>query len=111
LTGEFERYSAFTMSRELVMTIAAVVILSAAIGFAVAYPSHAYQTAATSGELATVHTYCMAVGGFEDVSPPWQVERWWPLRIGTVGAGALVALGLLSVAAGRYTRRLRPVLA
>jgi hypothetical protein len=98
------------MGRELVMAVAAIVILSAAIGFAFAYPSHAYQTAATSGELATVHTYCMAVGGFESVSPPWHVERRWAVRIGTVGAGLVVALGLLSAAAGTYTRRFRLLL-
>ena len=64
---------------------------NALVGIASAYPSHAYQTAATSGELATVHTYCMTVGSFATVSPPWQVERRWPIRIGTVGAGIVSA--------------------
>jgi hypothetical protein len=96
------------MVRELALTFAAVAILSAAVGIAFAYPSHAYQTAATSGELATVHTYCMTVGSFASVSPPWKVERRWPLRIGTLGAGIVLALGLLTTAKGAHTRRLKP---
>jgi hypothetical protein len=93
----------------LALTLAAVVILSAAAGTAFAYPSHAYQTAGTSGELATVHTYCMAVDSFASVSPPWQVERRWPLRIGVLGGGIVLALGLLTAAKGVYARRLKPV--
>src|SRR5437867_3907979 len=91
------------------LTLAALVILSAAVGIASAYPSHAYQTAATSGELATVHTYCMTVGSFATVSPPWQVERRWPVRIGTVGAGIVSALVLLTAAKGAKARRLKRV--
>jgi hypothetical protein len=91
------------------LTFVAVVILGAAVGIASAYPSHAYQTAATSGELATVHTYCMTVGSFEGVSPDWQVERRWPLRIGTLGVGIALALGLLTAAKHAYARRLEPV--
>ncbi len=97
------------MGRWLALTFAAVVILSMAIGIASAYPSHAYQTAGTSGELAAVHTYCMTVGSFTSVSPPWQVERRWPLRAGILGAGIVVALGLLTAAKGAYTGRLKPL--
>jgi hypothetical protein len=97
------------MGRWLALTFAAVVIMSAAVGIASAYPSHAYQTAATSGELAKVHTYCMTVGSLASVSPPWQVERRWPLRIGILGAGIVSAFVLLIAARGAYTRRLRPV--
>jgi hypothetical protein len=50
--------------------VLAVVIFGAAIGIAAAYPSHAYRTAATSGDLATVHTYRETVGSFEGVSQP-----------------------------------------
>jgi hypothetical protein len=85
------------------------VILSAAVGTAFAYPSHAYQTAATSGELATVHPYGMTVGSFARVSPPWQVERWWPLRIGILGAGIVLALGVLAAAKRAKAGRLKPV--
>jgi hypothetical protein len=87
------------MSRRLVLTLAAVVILGAAAGIAFTYPSHAYQTAATTVDLAgptpsALHTYCMNVGAFAPVSPPWHVERWWPLRIGILGAGIALALVL-----------------
>jgi hypothetical protein len=97
------------MGRCLALTFAAAVILSAAVGIAAAYPSHAYQTAATSGERAAVHTYCMTVGSFTAVAPPWQVERRWPLRAGVLGAGIVLALGLLTVAKGAYKKRLKPV--
>jgi hypothetical protein len=97
------------MGHWLPLTLAAVVILSGAVGTAFAYPSHAYQTAATSGELATVHTYCMTVGSFASVSPPWQVERWWPLRIGILGAGIVLGLGLLTAAKRAKAGRLKPV--
>ena len=97
------------MDHWLALTLAAVVILSTAVGIASAYPSHAYRTAATSGELATVHTYCMTVGSFASVSPPWQVERRWPLRIGILGAGSVLALGLLMSAKGAKACRLKPV--
>ena len=96
------------MGRWRALTFAAVVILSAAVGIAVAYPSHAYQTAATSGELASVHTYCMTVGSFASVSPPWQVERWWPLRIGILGVGVVLALVFLKAAKGTCTGRPKP---
>jgi hypothetical protein len=96
------------MGHWLALTLAAVVVLSAAVGIAFAYPSHAYQTAAMSGELASVHTYCMTVGSFASVSPPWQVERWWPLRIGIFGAGVVLALVLLKAAKGAYTGRPKP---
>jgi amino acid transporter len=97
------------MGHWLALTLAAVVILSAAAGTAFAYPSHAYQTAATSGELATVHTYCMTVGSFASVSPPWRIERRWPLRIGVLGAGIVLAVGLLTAAKRAYKRRLKPI--
>jgi amino acid transporter len=90
------------------LTFAAVVILGAALGIASAYPSHAYQTAATSGELASVHTYCMTVGSFASVSPPWQIERRWPLRIGILGTGILSAFVLFKAAKGSYRGRLKP---
>jgi hypothetical protein len=109
LTGEFERVYALNMGHGLALTLAAVVILSGAMVTAVAYPSHAYQTAATSGELATVHTYCRTVGSFASVSPPWQVERWWPLRIGILAAGTVLALGLLTAAKRAKAGRLKPV--
>lgn len=92
------------MGRELILIIAAVVVLSVAIGIAVAYPSHAYQTATPS---STAHIYCMTVGSFEAVSAPLQVERWWGLRFGTLGSGMAVALGLLTVAKVSYARRFR----
>jgi hypothetical protein len=92
------------VGRELVLALAALVVLATAIGLATAYPSHAYQTAAPT---STVHTYCMTVGSFESVSPPWRVERWWPLRIGTVGAASALALGLLTAAKVLNTRRLK----
>jgi hypothetical protein len=95
------------MSREIVMAIAAVVILGSAIGIAVAYPSHAYRTAGTSGELATVHVYCEEVGAFMGVSAPLQIERRWPQRISTLGAGLVVALGLLTAARAMRARRTR----
>lgn len=87
------------MSRRLVLTLAAVVILGAAAGVAFTYPSHAYQTAATTVDLAgptpsALHTYCMTVGAFAQIPPPWHVERGWLLRIGILGAGIAVALVL-----------------
>jgi hypothetical protein len=109
LTSQSERCIASIMGHWLALTLAAVVILSAAAGTAFAYPSHAYQTAATSGELATVHTYCMMVGSFASVSPPWQIERRWPLRIGVLGAGIVLAVGLLTAAKRAYKRRLKPI--
>jgi hypothetical protein len=93
-----------TMGREIALLLAAIVVLSVAIGIAVAYPSHAYQTATPA---STAHIYCMTVGSFEAVSAPLQVERWWGLRIGTLGTGMAVAFGFLTVAKVLHTRRLR----
>jgi len=104
LTGEFDRCKALIMGREIALVLAAIVALSVAIGIAVAYPSHAYQTATPS---STAHIYCMTVGSFEVVSAPLQVERWWGLRLGTFGAGMAVALGVLTEAKVLHTRRLR----
>ena len=92
------------MGREIALVLAAIVVLSAAIGIAVAYPSHAYQTATPS---SAAHIYCMTVGSFEAVSAPLQVERWWALRLGTFGTGMAVSLGFLTSAKVLYTRRLR----
>jgi hypothetical protein len=85
------------------MVLAGVLILAVAIGIATAYPSHAYQTATPS---STAHTYCMTVGSFEAVSPPLRVERWWGLRLGTLGAGMGLSLGLLATATVSSKRRL-----
>jgi hypothetical protein len=92
------------MGREIALLLAAIVVLSVAIGIAVAYPSHAYQTAT---QTSTAHIYCMTVGSFEAVSAPLQVERWWGLRLGSLGAGMSVALGFLTAARVLHTRRLR----
>ena len=102
------------MSRRLAATLAAVVILGAAVGIAFTLPSHAYQTAATGVHLAgptppTLHTSCRTVGAFAHVSSPWQVERRWPLRIGIFGVGIVLALVLLAATQGANTGRVRPV--
>jgi hypothetical protein len=90
------------MGRELVLVVAAVVILATAIGIATAYPSHAYRTAAPT---STAHTYCETVGSFEAVSPPLRVERWWGLRASSLAAGLVLSLGLLTTAKVSRTRR------
>jgi hypothetical protein len=92
------------MGREIALLLAAIVVLSVAIAIAVAYPSHAYETATPS---STAHIYCMTVGSFEAVSAPLQVERWWGLRLGTLGTGMAAALGFITVAKVLHTRRLR----
>jgi hypothetical protein len=98
-----------TSQRRLTEGLLAVVIFGSAVGIAAAYPSHAYRTAATNGELATIHTYRETVGSFEGVSQPLQVERFWSVRIGVVlGAGVVLALGLL-LAAKRENTRARKV--
>jgi hypothetical protein len=98
------------MSRRLILTFAAVAIVGVAGGVAFTYPSHAYQTAATSEDLAaasTVHTYCMTVGAFEPVSTPWQINRRWPVRLGIFGAG--LALALVSLIARSRGSNISPV--
>jgi uncharacterized protein (TIGR03382 family) len=97
---------ALVMGRELALVVAGLVILATAIVIATAYPSHAYRTAAPT---STVHTYCMTVGSFEAVSAPLQVERWWGLRAGSLGAGGALALGLLTTAWVLHKRRVTPV--
>jgi hypothetical protein len=98
------------MSRRLVLTLAAVAILGVTGGVAFAYTSHAYQTAATSQELATpstAHTYCMTVAAFAPVATPWQIERRWPLRLGILGGG--FALAVVSLAARSKREDTSPV--
>jgi hypothetical protein len=92
------------VSRELALVAIAVVIVAAAIGVAVAYPSHAYQTATP---MSAAHTYCSTVRAFEEVSTPWKVDRRWPLRAGTLGAGLVLGLGSLAAASALHTRRQR----
>jgi len=102
------------MGRRLALTLAVVVILSVAGGIAFTFPSHAYQTAPTSVDLAgptpsALHTSCMMVGAFAHVSSPWQVDRRWPVRIGIFGAGIVLALVLLGATKAADTRRVRPL--
>jgi hypothetical protein len=52
----------------------------------------------------TVHTYRETVGSFEGVSQPLQVERVWSMRIGVLGAGIVLALGLLLASKRANTR-------
>jgi hypothetical protein len=92
------------VGREFVLALTAIVILIAALGIAIAYPSHAYQTAAPT---SPIHTYCMTVVSFEAVPAPWRVERWWQLRIGALGVGTTLALGLLAARRVSFTRRTR----
>jgi hypothetical protein len=104
LTPEFQRSIAVDVGRELALVIVAVIIFTATIGVATAYPSHAYQTATP---ISSVHTYCSTVGAFEGVSTRWKVDRRWPMRAGALGAGLVLGLGSLAAARVSYTRRQR----
>jgi hypothetical protein len=92
------------MGREVALVLAALVVLATTIGIATAYPSHAYRTATPT---STAHVYCMTVGSFEAVSAPLRVERWWGIRLGSLGAGMALSLGLLTMAKVSHARRLR----
>ena len=86
------------------LVVVAVIIFAVSIGVATAYPSHAYQTVTPT---SSVHTYCSTVRSFERVSTPWRVDRRWPMRASTLGAGLVLGLGSLAAARASYRRRQR----
>ena len=84
------------------MVLAGVFILAVAIGIATAYPSHAYQT----GDAELYRPHVLHDGRFlRSSSLPLRVERWWGLRLGTLGAGMEVIAGLCLATATVSSKR------